>query len=425
MKAAWAAVAAITVIAGAAPVPAVAGGTEATATYIVVLKDGAAGDLGRRAGLVATRHGARVEQLYRSGLRGFALRTTEAEAQSIAREQPDVAFVEKDAIVSTDDTITPLPAAEARARASTQLTPWGVTRVGACIRGSCNMPAWVAKPRVWVLDTGIAPHPDLTIDWSRAFSSVGEGGVDHRGHGTHVAGTIAAKNNDFGVVGVAPGATLVPVQVISKDNTGSIAGIIAGIDHVVAQRLRCARSIGCEPQKWVVNMSLTLPASRALDSAVLSASMLGIRFAIAAGNDARPAIRFSPGHVSAPGVFTVSASCGPPSPRCPHGKDSLTTFSNYGNPPVVVAAPGDLLLSTIPGGGYGVGFGTSMASPHVAGLLARLPFLSTPEVKRHFCGRLTWDRDAAPDRIAFLYEPRSFDCSFIRWITPVPPPSVP
>ena len=90
----------------------------------------------------------------------------------------------------------------------------------------------------------------------------------------------------------------------------------------------------------------------------------------------------------------------------------------------MAAAPGDMILSTIPGG-YGVGFGTSMASPHVAGLLARLPTLSPDRVRNHFCGRLTRDRDIVPDRIAFLYGPASDECARVRALTPAPPPVTP
>lgn len=390
--------------------------------YIFVLKEQFTGDVGARARSVAYAGQLRLEHTFDQALRGFTLKTTAAEAEKIVRSNSDIAFAEPDVSVSVVDDFTPAPQQVLQQAAESQVVPWGVTRVGACARGTCDLPSNFANARVWIIDSGIAPHPDLNIDWSRAFSAVGEGGIDHRGHGTHVAGTVGAINNSIGVVGVAPGATLVPVQVIDRNGGGSISTIIAGVEYVAAQRRLCRQTIGCEPQKWVANMSLTTDRSLALDLAVLKASRLGVRFAIAAGNSTRPAIEYSPGHLQRPNLFTVSASCGPASPRCVNGKDSIASFSNYGNPPVDMAAPGDEVYSTYLDGTYATGHGTSMASPHVAGLLARIPRLTTRNLWAHYCGRLTTDHDKSRDRIAFVYASRSSFCTVAKGQTPEPPP---
>ena len=391
--------------------------------YIFVLKEQFTGDVGARARSVAYRGRLQLEHTFDQALRGFTLETTAVEAEKIVRSNPDIAFAEPDVSVSVVDDFTPAPQQVLQQAAETQVVPWGVTRVGTCARGTCDLPSNVANARVWIIDSGIAPHPDLNIDWSRAFSSVGEDGVDRLGHGTHVAGTVGAINNNIGVVGVAPGATLVPVQVVDRKGGGSISSIIEGVEYVAAQRRLCPQTIGCEPQKWVANMSLTSDdRSLALDLAVLRASRLGVRFAIAAGNRARPAIESSPGHLQRPNLFTVSASCGPASLRCVNGKDSIASFSNYGNPPVDVAAPGDEVYSTSLDGTYATGHGTSMASPHVAGLLARIPGLTTQNLWAHYCGRLTTDRDKSRDRIAFVYGSRSSFCTLAKGQTPEPPP---
>lgn len=391
-----------------------------TGRYIFVLKDDFLGDVGVKSREVTRNNRAILKGVYSDAVRGFTLEATADVAASIARNNLAIEYFEPDLTVSLYDSFTPGPKANLTYGTQSQVTPWGVTRVGACASGTCDVPKNVRNPRVWIIDTGIADHPDLNIDRTRAFSSVGEGGFDANGHGTHVAGTIAAKNDGTGVVGVAPGAIVVPVQVISHDNQGSISTIVAGVNYVLSQRLICARTIGCEPQKWVVNMSLMTPASKALDRAVLNASRLGVRFAIAAGNLTEYAGQYSPARVNGTNIFTVSASCGPSSPQC-IDKDYIASFSNFGNPPVDYAAPGDEVLSTYLSGSYEIGAGTSMATPHVAGLMARLPDLSTENKGRYYCGQLKGDKDRWPDPIAFLYRSNDFRCQQVIRLEPDSP----
>ncbi len=228
----------------------------------------------------------------------------------------------------------------------TQEVPWGITRVGG--------PAGTAAATAWIIDTGIDfEHADLNVDTarSRSFVSTENGnGDDNQGHGTHVAGTIAALDNDIDVVGVAPGTSVVAVKVLDASGRGALSDVIAGIDYV-AQNASAGD---------VANMSLGAPGPQeSLDQAVTNAADKGIYFAIAAGNDSADASGYSPADVEHPKVFTVSAI----------GQDDcLASFSNYGAP-VDTAAPGVDVVSTKMGGGTTTLSGTSMASPHVAGLL--------------------------------------------------------
>lgn len=206
----------------------------------------------------------------------------------------------------------------------------------------------------WIIDSGIdLDHPDLNVDATRSRSFVsGEASADdENGHGTHVAGIIGAKNNTIGVLGIASGCNLVALKVLGQDGVGKLSYIIQALAYINANA----------KAGDVVNMSLGEDeTSEILDDEVRTTAAKGIFIAIAAGNDKKPAIQFSPGRVNATNVYTVSAV------------DSLgnfASFSNYGNDAVDYAAPGVRIPSTYTGGRYARLSGTSMAAPHVAGLL--------------------------------------------------------
>ena len=224
-----------------------------------------------------------------------------------------------------------------------QELPWGIERVNGGRSGNFKT--------AWVLDTGVDfYHPDLNVVVERSISFVGEGAWDENGHGTHVAGTIAAIDNDIGVIGVAPGAPVVAVKVLDANGNGTLSGVLAGVDHVA--RFGDAGD--------VANMSLAGGASPTLDDAVTNAASKGIRFVLAAGNDAQYAGNVSPARANGPNVYTVSAFA---------PGDKWVSFSNYGNPPVDFAEPGLGIYSTWIGGYYNSMSGTSMAAPHLAGIL--------------------------------------------------------
>jgi subtilisin family serine protease len=197
---------------------------------------------------------------------------------------------------------------------------------------------------------------------------------DEHSHGTHVAGTIAAINNSFGVVGVAAGAPVVPIKVMGPTGSGRKSWVIAGIDYVAA--------VG-KPGD-VANLSLGGSISSTQDQAILNAAAKGIRFSLAAGNDAADANNYSPGRVNGANIFTISSI---------DSNGAFSSFSNFGNPPIDFAAPGRSVRSTMPGGVYGSKSGTSMAAPHVAGMLLLNGVRGN--------GVVTADKDGFPDPIAF------------------------
>jgi subtilisin family serine protease len=167
--------------------------------------------------------------------------------------------------------------------------------------------------------------------------------------------------------------------VLGGDGSGSISGVIQGVEYVVAN---------AAPGD-VINLSLGGGQSPGLDAAVAAAANAGILIAIAAGNDGINARNSSPAGVNAPNVYTVSAI---------DSSDSFADFSNFGNPPVDFAAPGVAILSTYLQFGYAELSGTSMAAPHMAGVLLQLGANQEPG----FRGRARDDKDEIPDRIVYL-----------------------
>jgi subtilisin len=189
---------------------------------------------------------------------------------------------------------------------------------------------------------------------------------DKNGHGTHVAGTIGALDNNAGVVGVAPGARIWSVKVLNAQGSGNMSDIIAGIDYVTAN----ASSIE------VANMSLGCECtSAALNTAISKAVAAGVTIVVAAGNSAKDSTTYSPANhpdaitVSAIADFNGLAGGGAASTCYSDVDDTFANFSNFGAP-VDIAAPGVCINSTWKGSAYKSISGTSMASPHVAGAAA-------------------------------------------------------
>jgi subtilisin family serine protease len=233
--------------------------------------------------------------------------------------------------------------------------------------------------RVWIIDTGVdTGHPDLSVDTilSKCFVGNETSVEDNNGHGTHVAGIIGALNNSFGVVGVASGVRIIALKALNNDGKGSTSQLIRALNYV---------GENAAPGE-VVNMSLGSDTiSPSLDNAVRTLADEGILFAIAAGNESEQANLSSPGRVNHPNVFTVSAV------------DSLgrfASFSNFGNDVVDYAAPGVHIISTFSKGRYAILSGTSMAAPHVAGILV----VKGKNIKTR--GEALNDPDGVPDPIA-------------------------
>ena len=307
-----------------------------------------------------------IEDVYESALHGFTIRLTPNQLKKMG-EDSGVKYIEPDQIIA----LSPIEAnvkISASATQPAQTIPWGITRVGGGI-------TYTGTNTAWIIDTGVdLTHPDLNVDKVRGKSFVSRvtSPNDDNGHGSHVAGIIAAKNNTIGVVGVAPGALVVPVKVLNSKGSGTTSGVISGINYVLANG----------KAGDVANMSLGGGVSTALDDAVLKASAV-VKFALAAGNETDNANNHSPARVNGPNIYTVSAM---------GTGDLWAYFSNFGNPPVDYCAPGLSILSTYKSGGYATLSGTSMATPHVAGLLLLGNIVTN--------GNVLNDPDGVPDRIA-------------------------
>jgi subtilisin len=352
--------------AGAGSVDVAPGAPVVAGSYLVVLDDSRPGAVAQEH---ARRHGAEVERIYRFALQGYAARMTDRAAAAIAND-PRVVRVEPETLESIQ----------------TQTLPTGVDRIEADLNPTITTDGTGTKPvgiPIAIIDTGIADHADLNVagrvdctvtsggsPFNRTYSCVAGGG-DANGHGTHVAGTVAAKDNDIGVVGVAPGAPLWAVKVCPTSSCPSGA-ILAGIDWVAGQKETGAVDFAAANfsiSSADSNNSCTKPAN-ATHQAICGLVDRGVVFAMAAGNDGREKIPY-------PIALSVSAIAdfdglggGAGSPTCRTDEDdTLANFSNYGEK-VRIAAPGVCIHSTWNNGGYNTISGTSMATPHVTGAVA-------------------------------------------------------
>lgn len=359
---------AIAIMTKAAPPQAPAG------KYIVVLKDGTDADEGARD--LGSRHGLAVGQVYHAALNGFAATVPEGRLAAL-KADPSVAFVSEDREVEALDRPqgSGKPAPSAPPAQPAQTTPTGIARILASANANKGAGVTVA-----VVDTGIdLTHPDLAanIVANKSCITGKKNGNDDNGHGTHVAGTIAALDNAIGVVGVAPQAHLAAVKVLNSQGSGSWSSIICGLDWVVANK--AAYGIG------VVNMSLGGSGSSdgdcgntngdALHQALCRVRDAGVVVAVAAGNESADTATKVPAAYD-DAVITVSALAdsdglsGGAGPALNYGvDDTFATFSNFGSE-VDIAAPGVSILSTWKGSAYNTISGTSMATPHVAGAAA-------------------------------------------------------
>jgi subtilisin len=372
-------------------------GSAAENRYIVVFAPGV-GDPAQAAAALLRAHGGTLGFVYRYALSGFSAELPPAAVEAIARS-PVVSFVERDQIMEAFAQTVPMGIKRIFAEANTKLGIDGIDDLRVDVD-------------VAVIDTGIDfDHPDLNVvartdcsGGSPFKASCSDGtGDDGNGHGTHVAGTVAAIDNDFGVVGVAPGARLWAVKVLGDNGNGWNSGVIAGVDWVTKN----AGSIE------VANMSLGGGDSPALCQAVNDSVGKGVVYAVAAGNSDAEAANYSPANCEK--AIAVSALAdfnglpgGKAASTCRSDQDdTLADFSNWsttkenGEPKVeLLAAPGVCILSTWAGGGYSTISGTSMASPHVAGAAALLkakPGGATPSDVRTALrsnGNFAWTDDS-------------------------------
>jgi len=276
-----------------------------------------------------------IKQTFTGRYGGFVAHLSAVELEKL-KQDPTIGLIEQDRIIAYGSCFQVV---------EPKTITWNVARVG---YGDGT------GKTAWIIDSGIDfTHPDLNADSvrSKCFISGVTSAADENGHGTHVAGIIGAKNNSFGVLGVASGANLVALRVFDKDGEGTLGSIIQALSYASSNA----------KAGDVVNMSLGEDqVSSILDQQVQNVAAKGIYVAIAAGNDNKPASQFSPGRANGTNIYTVSAV---------DSLDNFASFSNYGNDVVDFAAPGVRIPSTYLKGKYAIFSGTSMAAPHVAGLL--------------------------------------------------------
>ncbi|CAG8640355.1 7362_t:CDS:2 [Acaulospora morrowiae] len=304
-------------------------------------------------------------------LKGYAGRFTDDVLEKIRRSD-EVAWVEKDQMVY---------ASELQRNA-----PWGLARIahrGALTFGTFNKYLYDSRGgeevTVYIIDTGInVNHSDFggRAVWGSTIPDNDED-IDGNGHGTHVAGTVAGKR-----YGVAKKAKVVAVKVLRSNGSGTMSDVIKGVEYAAEAHQEAEEKAKKEGKPFKgsgANMSLGGGRSKALDFAVDGAVEVGINFAVAAGNDNRDACDFSP--AASELAITVGAST---------IEDERAWFSNHGKC-VDVFAPGKDITSTWIGSRYATNTisGTSMASPHVAGLVAYLLSLQVDDESDFYTKALT------------------------------------
>ena len=305
-----------------------------SASYIVVLEEGVANSLGVTQ-KIDQQPGLDVGFVYTNALEGFSAEIPDNSVVEV-RADPRVAYVERDTAVTI----------------AAQTLPWGINKIDADSSSTKagNGRGAVSKVNSYIIDTGIdKTNADLNVVDQVNFAGGSKG--DCSGHGTHVAGTVAAKDNGKGVVGAAPGAAVTGVKVLGCDDKSSASEVIKGVDWVTANAKKPA----------IATLSLSgKTKSRALDDAITKSAASGIFYAVAAGNKGADACHYSPASAGAGtnnGIATVAAT---------KTSNKEPSWTNYGSC-VDIWAPGASILSTGIGGGTTTMSGTSMSAAHVAG----------------------------------------------------------
>lgn len=318
---------------------------------------------------LAAQHGLGLLYVYEHALKGFAA-TIPAARLRLLSQDPRVDFISEDRVVSI----------------TAQDLPTGINRIeGDASSTVSGDGAGAVTTAVAVIDTGIdIDHPDLNVVGGKNCSS-GSKFDDGNGHGSHVAGTIAAKDNTTGVVGMAPGAPLYAVRVLNNAGIGSWSSVICGVDWVTAnaasQNIKVANmSLGGSGSDSPSDADCNNANNDALHKAICNSVKAGVTHVVAAGNSGKDFKDFVPAAYDE--VLTVTAIAdfngapgGGAAATCRSDvDDTAADFSNFATLTAdrnhTIAAPGVCIKSTWKGGGYKTISGTSMASPHVAGTAA-------------------------------------------------------
>ena len=317
---------------------------ESEGSYIVVMRS--TGDLAGEE-VAISRSGGRTEQRFSHAINALSVRVKHSDASRL-RNDPNVLSVELDQPMYALDTQSPTPS-------------WGLDRIDQTalpLNSTFTATAKGVGVDAYIVDTGIyATHSEFTGRLASGFTAIadGNGTNDCNGHGTHVAGTTAGTT-----YGIAKAATLIPVRVLDCLGSGSTTGVIAGLDWIVANHVAGKAA--------VANMSLGGGASTALDTAVQNVINDGVVMAVAAGNSNANACNSSPSR--APNAITVGATG---TYYAGETTDSRSGYSNYGTC-LDIFAPGSNIVSSWMGSTTATNTisGTSMATPHVAGVAAVL-----------------------------------------------------
>lgn len=302
--------------------------------YIVVFKE-SVGNVDELVDQMTRGNGSTVHYRYRHALKGFAA-TIPPQAVEGLRRNPNVAYIEPDGMMYAIATQSPVPS-------------WGLDRIDQTNSSPNNQYVYNndgTGVTVYIIDTGIRyDHVQFGGRASFEFDAFGGTGADGNGHGTHVAGTVGGNT-----VGVAKNVALKSVRVLNNQGSGTTSGVIAGINQVA----------GYHSQYSVANMSLGGGYSSSLNSAVAAAVNSGVTFVVAAGNESTLASTKSP--ASEASAITVGATA---------SGDAWASYSNYGGV-VDILAPGTYIYSAWKNSStsYNTISGTSMATPHVAGVAA-------------------------------------------------------
>ena len=263
------------------------------------------------------------------------------------RENPDIEYIEKDFPVKITSIGKIMPDTDNIIKSS-QTIPWGISAIGANLSLADKYDGKGIK--IAVLDTGVSEHPDLKVKDGISFIDGNVSYVDDNGHGTHVVGTIAALDNKFGVVGVAPKSDIYAVKVLDENGNGTYSQIVEGIEWAIENNIN------------IISMSFGgIEDSKALHDIIIQANQKGILLVAAAGNEGS-----GDETETYPALYSEVISVGAVTQT-----NNRASYSSTGSE-LDIVAPGDNILSTTTGGAFGVLSGTSMAVPHVTGAVAAI-----------------------------------------------------
>jgi subtilisin family serine protease len=350
-------------------------------SYLVVLKDSAVASRGveAQAAALSNRYGGDIGFVYDAAINGFSVSMTEADARRLAAHAA-VEYVEQDMKVQLADTQNNPPS-------------WGLDRIdqrNLPLDNSYTYPTIASNTNIYILDTGVRlTHNDFGGRAFTGFDAITSGGSasDCHGHGTHVAGTAAGSS-----FGVAKGARIFSVRVLSCTGGGTTSQIVAGINWVTNNHIKPA----------VANMSLGGSGTNTtMNNAVANSINAGVSYAIAAGNSNADACNFSPAQV--PAAITVGST---------QQNDARSSFSNFGTC-LDIFAPGSSITSAwhTSNSATNTISGTSMAAPHVAGvaalILAANPSWSPSQVRNEMVADATTGvvgspGSGSPNRLLFV-----------------------